>query len=1058
MNRSKFCFKFIGVALLTVMMFSVDFVLAGNKADDKQNEIVVAGLVRDAHTKLPIAAAQITVPGKNISAVTDDKGQFSIKLKSANDIIHVSAYDYNKREIAIVGRQNIVVDLYSDMFTGYFNQVVSVNGKTENSSLISSSKTIADVSKSTVQAADELLQSRLGGDVRAITRSGLSGGGASLFIRGINSINANAQPLFVIDGVVWNSMYDAVSIHNGYFANPLDNIDMNDIEDITVIKDGATIYGSKGANGVILINTKRAKSMVTKISVNVQTGMVTTPGSIPMMNGEQFRIYASEMLDSKGLIRNDVSGYGFLETDPTNAQIYNANHNVTDWANEVYQQGLSNSYTINATGGDEKAMYYFSLGYAANSGIVKTTDFERIHSRFNADFKLIDKLTMGMNIGFNRNQRTLQDDGMSSFSSPTWVSRIKSPFLNPYGFTSLGQQAQDYELADEFGTTNPSGLIESAINNLQKYRFNIGVLPAYKINSEFTLSTQFDYNLDKTVEGKFTPMGYTAVRHIDNYGDSYNQVSSQVMRNTAIYDDTRLTYEKKLDSKNYLKAIYGIRYIYNKYESDYIEEHNTGSNNNTTITGDYKYLQVRGINNETKSLSNYLNADYNYDNKYFFSGTVSMDGSSRFGRQTESGIHLFNRSWAIFPAVSGAWIVSGEEFMKNVSPVSFFKIRAGYGLTGNDGIADYEAMAYFSSVGFMSKANGLVLNNIENTAVQWETTGKANVGFDLGLFNDRLNVGLDLFSSKTSNLLVLRTLPIITGLASYWDNGGEMTNKGFELSLNWKTLNLKNLKWELGLNVGHYKNEITALPESDYTTQVYGGEVITAVGEAAGSFYGFKTAGVFATEAEATAADLKILNPDGSYTNFEAGDMIFVDQVADGVIDDKDKQVIGNPNPDLYGTITSKWSYKRFSLSTVFTYSYGNDVYNYYRSQLEAGKDFSNQTSLMATRWTAEGQVTNQPKAVYGDPMGNARFSDRWIEDGSYIRFKTVTLSYDLPVKSKYIEGVNLWVSANNLFTATNYLGLDPEFSAGNSVYYQGVDAGLIPQTKSYYIGVKLDL
>lgn len=1058
MNRSKFCFKFIGFVMLTVMMFSVDFVFAGNKADEKQSEIVITGLVRDAHTKLPLNAAQISVPGVNISAVTDEKGQFTLKLKSTNDIIHVSAYDYNKREIALLGKQNLVIDLYSDQFTGYFNQVVGVNGTIENSSLISSSKTVTELSKTGVLAADELLQTKLGADVRAISRSSLAGIGASLFIRGINSINANAQPLFVIDGVVWNSMYDAVSIHDGYFANPLDNIDMNDIENITVVKDGASIYGSKGANGVILINTKRAKSMVTKISVNVQTGMVTTPGSIPMMKGEQFRIYASEMLDSKGLIRNDVSGFGFLETDASNAKIYNANHNVTNWADEVYQKGLSNSYTINATGGDEKALYYFSLGYTSNTGIVKTTDFERIHSRFNADFKLIEKLTMGMNIGFNRIQRTLQDDGMSSYSSPTWVSRIKSPFLNPYGFTSLGQQAQDYELADEFGITNPSGLIESAINNLQKYRFNIGILPTYKITPELKLSSQFDYNLDKSVEGKFTPMGYTAVRMIEGYGKSYNQVSSQVMRNTSIYDDTRLTYEKKFDSKNYLKAIYGIRYIYNSYESDYIEEHNTGSNNNTTITGDYDYLQVDGINNETKSLSNYLNADYSYNNKYFLTGTVSMDGSSRFGRQTESGIHLFNRSWAVFPAISGAWIVSSEQFMKNIDPINFFKVRAGYGLTGNDGIADYEAMAYFSSVGFMSTANGLALNNIENTAVQWETTAKANLGFDLGLFNDRLNIGLDLFSSKTTNLLVLHTLPIITGLASYWDNGGEMDNKGFELSLNWKVLNLKNLKWEFGLNVGHYKNEITALPESDYTTRIYGGEVITAVGQAVGSFYGFKTAGVFATEAEATAADLKILNPDGSYTNFEAGDMIFEDKVADGIIDDKDKQIIGNPNPDLYGTINSKWSYKRFSLSTVFTYSYGNDVYNYYRSQLESGKDFSNQTSLMATRWTAEGQVTDQPKAVYGDPMGNARFSNRWIEDGSYIRFKTVTLSYDLPIKSNYIEGVNIWVSANNLFTLTNYLGLDPEFSAGNSVYSQGIDAGLQPMTKSYYLGVKFDL
>ncbi len=223
-------------------------------------------------------------------------------------------------------------------------------------------------------------------------------------------------------------------------------------------------------------------------------------------------------------------------------------------------------------------------------------------------------------------------------------------------------------------------------------------------------------------------------------------------------------------------------------------------------------------------------------------------------------------------------------------------------------------------------------------------------------------------------------------------------------------------------------------------------------------FYGYKTKGVFATQQDAAAANLKIKQVNGSTVDFGAGDIHFDDYVVDGIIDEKDKQVIGNPNPDLYGNITSKWMVKRFTLSTVFAYSYGNDVYNYYRSQLESGSGFYNQTTAMLNRWTADGQVTSQPRSVYGDPMGNARFSDRWIEDGSYLRFKNITLSYELPIKSKYFEGLNIWVAANNLFTVTNYLGLDPEFSAGNSVYYQGIDAGLIPQTKSYYVGIKLNL
>ena len=333
-----------------------------------------------------------------------------------------------------------------------------------------------------------------------------------------------------------------------------------------------------------------------------------------------------------------------------------------------------------------------------------------------------------------------------------------------------------------------------------------------------------------------------------------------------------------------------------------------------------------------------------------------------------------------------------------------------------------------------------------------------NGGVDLGLFNDRLSLSFDCFSSNTSNLLVVKQLPVIAGLGSYWTNGGTMQNTGYELSVNWKALNFKNFTWELGASVGHYANKITSLPVNDYTTQVFDGEVLTAVGQPMGTFYGYKTLGVFATQADADLAGLKKLNIDGTYSQFNAGDINFDDKTPDGIIDEKDKQIIGNSNPDLYGTITSKLSYKRISLSTVFTYSYGNDVYNYFRSQLESGKDFNNQTRVMINRWTAAGQVTDIPKAIYGDPMGNSRFSNRWIEDGSYLRLKTMTLSYDVPIKSNFIEGFNVWVSANNLLTLSKYLGLDPEFSVRNSVYYQGVDAGLVPLTKSYYIGVKFNL
>ncbi len=1057
MNRDFFCFKWQVIFVLTVLISWFGVLNAANPKAQPKNENNIRGVIIDARSKQPISAAQISIPEMGFSAVSDSTGSFEIQTLSPTANLHVIAFDYNSCDFPLRGQRLVKIQLYSDKFSPNYKNIQGLNGVVSSTTSDISIKGIDKFSYNTAISADDMLQTALGGDVRSISRSGTAGIGSSLFIRGINSLNANAQPLFVVDGVIWNNLYDVQSIHEGYFGNTLDNIDVNDIESISVLKDGTSIYGSKGANGVILIKTKRSNTSVTKISLDVSSGITTMPSKLPMMNGEDFRVYSSDLIGSTGVTGTDISSYNFLQTDPANS-LYNVYHNNTNWANEVFQNGSTNSYKINAMGGDDKAMYYFSIGLTNNSGVVKTTDMQRINSRFNADLNLLKNLKMGINIGFTRIERKLIDDGVDNYSSPVWMSYIKAPFLSPNSFTFTGQKSTDYAYTDDFQIGNPGAVINYSVNSMKSYRVNLGLLPTLKITPELTLSSQFDYDLDKDIEGHYIPMNFTPVQYLENLGYSYNKVSSQVMRNTAIFDETKLSYEKQFDILNHFRAILGWRYIYNYYESDFVEEHNTGSNNNTTITGTYAYLNVNGINNTTKSISNYLNLDYDFAKRYFVTATVSMDGSSRFGKQTEGGIHLFNRSWGLFPSVNGAWLVSSENFMKNINFIDLLKVRAGYGLTGNDGIPDYQALAYFASVRYMDRANGLILSNLENSTIQWETSAKVNGGIDLGLFNDRLSFSVDLFKTNISNMLMLRDFPTVSGLGKYWDNGGSMQNSGYEISANWKVLNLNSFKWEFGLSVGHYDNVVTQLPYGNYTTSVYGGEVLTAVGQPAGVFYGYKTAGVFATDAQAQAANLKIKNADGTFSTFGAGDMIFVDKNSDGIIDASDKQVIGNPNPKLYGSISNAFHYKNLSLNAVFTYSYGNSVYNYFRSQLESGSNFYNQTTAMLNRWTADGQVTNVPKAVIGDPMRNSRFSDRWIEDGSYLRLKTVTLSYKVPIKSNFIDGFNVWISANNLLTFTKYLGLDPEFSTNNSVYYQGVDAGLIPLTKSYYLGIKFDL
>jgi len=1048
--------KSISTMLFIVFCMSTQIVTAESK-DAKTAEHSLSGLVRDAHTKLPINAAQVKTLNGDASATTNELGVFKLKVSSSTALLNVSAFDYNVREFPVQGRDSVVIELYSDVFGNYYKMIEGPEGPVDNIVTTNSIKGVTDLNHTTAVTADEALQTEFGGNVRAINRSGISGMGASLFIRGLNSVNANAQPLFVIDGVIWNNLYDVASIHKGFFSNPLDNIDVNDIESISLMKDGTSLYGSKAANGVILIKTKRATSTVTKINLNIVTGMITTPKILPVMNSAGYKTYVTNIIGTTSLTNSEISQIPFLNDNPARST-YNLYHNNTNWSDQVYQSGVSKSYSINVNGGDEKALYYLTLGYTGNSGVVKTTDFQRYNLRLNADINLFPKVSLGVNVGFSRIDRKLVDDGVDSYTSPTWLSLTKAPFISPYTFTSLGVKTSEYTYADILGIGNPGGIINYSNNTLKQNSFNITLKPVFKVTPSILISEQFDYSLNKSNEDYYRPLFFTYPIYMTGLGYSSNERESQVSRNNSVFSDTRINYVKQFNSTNHLNVFLGTRYINNYYESDYVEGHNSGSNSSVNLPGSFTYLKTDGINNLTKSISNYANADYNYNNRYFLNAAVSMDASSRFGNQTSGGFSLFGHSWGVFPSVNGSWLISSEKFMKYISAVNLLKFRAGYGITGNDDIRDYQTQAYFSSLRFKSVGNGVILTNLANPQIQWETTGRVNLGMDMGLLNDRLALSLDVYSSNTSNLLTLRQFQDVAGLEAYWSNEGKLSNKGAEITLNAKLINLKNLHWEFGLSFGHYVNKITELPNGNYTTQVYGGEVLTSVGNPAGMFYGYKTLGVFATEAQATASKLKIQNNDGTYTSFGAGDVIFEDAHNDGVIDAKDKQIIGNPNPILYGTISNKFSYKKLTLSALFTYSYGNDVYNYQRSQLEAGTDFSNQSTTMLTRWVTEGQVTTQPKAVYGDPMGNARFSDRWIEDGSYIRLKTLMLSYNIPIKNNFIEGINIWVSANNVFTLTKYLGGDPEFSTQNSVLFQGVDAGLIPLSKSYYVGLKFNL
>jgi len=1058
---------FVGMLLATCGTLSAQEI--------KPDTLTVTGKVTDELTGKPLMGVQLWVADKRISAMTDENGAYKINVPTLHEVLLVTLPDYAAREIPLQGRTQIDLNLYPAHFNSGYGDLATLLGTDRKTIATQAANMETDFSRSTAMAVETDIEARMSSDVRAITRSGTPGVGAVMFIRGINSLNANAQPLIIVDDVIWDNQWDNTSVHEGFFSDPLANIDVKDIESITVLKDGNSLYGSKGANGVILIKTTRGKDMTTRIVANIYAGSNLKPRLPKMMNATQYRNYAQEQVVSQwvdylGYDRSTLETaiplrYPFMEEDPSK-QDYAKYHQDTDWSDYVYQNGFAQSYSLNVNGGDDIALYNFSMGYTSADGVVKNTGMDKITARFNSDIKINDKLKTAVDISLGRVTRTLRDQGVGTVSTPEFIALIKAPILTAYELDASGNPSSTKELADALDpvayrqVSNPVALIEDAMGTNSRLTFNMRVQPVWQINKHWTVSELFNYGLTTVKESFFIPEIGIAPQQLPNGSTATNEVRDLTQRQMTISTDTRLKWDlPMLPTEHNMSILGGFRYITNDYESDLPKGYNTGNDNIKVLKGksEENNAFVTGADDQWKSMSWYLNADYNYQKKYFATITAAADASSRFGTET-SGVSLMGVDWAIFPSLSGAWLISSEDFMSKATAINLLKLRAGYGLTGNDDISTYAGRAFLTTIKFSGKYNGLQLANIKNKAIQWETTAKANLGLDAHLFNERLTLSFDLFNSQTSNLLTLKRLDAISGLQSYWSNGGSLENYGYEFGFDLKLLNKRDFAWSLSAGIAHYTNKIKSLPDGDFTTDILDGTVLTAVGYPVGVFYGYRTLGVFSTSAEAAQSGLYREDASGKAVYYQAGDVHFADNNFDSKISDDDKQIIGDPNPDFYGSISNRFKYKRITLDVLCNYSVGNDVYNYVRSQLESGSTFYNQTVAVASRWQTEGDKTMVPKAAYGDPNGNNLFSDRWIEDGSYFRLKTITLSYDIPFDSPYLQGITVWASANNLWTWSQYLGSDPEFAMNNKVIYQGIDAGLTPLSKSFYVGLKFNL
>ena len=1053
------------------------------KVVDTNPTINIQGVVIDDATKDPIAGVRIQALNDNrYAAMTDAEGKFTIKVPTFATALFVQSPKYMSQQVSIIAgdaQQQIRIKMLSDTFSPMYENGTTITAKN------------SFVSHGGGLTIDEEMTEKFGGDIRMNMHSGNLEQGAAMFIRGISSINANAQPLVILDGVELDMQQNRESLHLGDIFNMLSTISPEDIDKVTVLKNATALYGARGANGVILIDTKRGHSMATRIDAKIGVGWTFTPSYPTMMNAAQYRNYAVEQLGTIPEVQQRIGSstnalqFNFLN-DAKDGYYYNTYHNDTKWIDYVYRTALTHHYSINVQGGDDIGMYNLSVAYIQTMKNTKETSFDRINVRFNTDISLLYNLYTKFDMSFSRSNTNLFDDGIPAdlnagvVTSPAFLSLIKSPLLYPYqynknieAFTSLLSDADDLYSTlknGNYSLANPLALMANGSgerkNRNENTFFNVTITPTYEITKDLKLTSHFSYYLNRNSQAYYRPNIGLPSFDIPNLGTVYSKTASIFSKEQNILSNTHIDWNKKFGAHT-VAAMGGFRYTYFSYDgSDLATQYSSKQDddkNPKLATGNNVYDNVSGADDVWKNMQWYVSGDYNYMNKYFASVSLLAESNSRFGSNANGGFKMAGVKWALFPSIQLGWVLTNEKWFPKNGLVDYLRLNAGFDMSGNDGISNYAARTSFNTVRYNYTEIGMQLTNVGNEEIKWETTSKLNVGLEANFLNNRLGLKANYFIHTTNDLLALKSFENpIGGINNYWTNDGKLRNTGFEVAVNGKPVSTRDWHLELGATLGHYKNEVKALANGDYTSSIYGvNNILTAVGNPVGVFYGYKTQGVFSTTEAAQAANLYIVDETGARQYFQAGDVHFVDQNGDHQIDENDKTIIGDPNPDIYGNIFLNLNWKRFTLGVNFNYSVGNDVFNYQRSILNSGATLYNQQVAEIAHWRYEGQQTDLPRLCYGDPMGNNRFSDRWIEDGSYLRMKSVVLSYQIPIPESWqswLQGISVWAEGRNLFTLTKYKGNDPEFSVSNNQLYQGIDAGNIAQGRIFSMGVKINL
>lgn len=962
----------------------------------QQERITISGRITSAEDGSTIPGATVLVRGTTQGTTSDLNGSYQIVVLPENTHLIFSFVGMITQEVAINNRTIINVFLVPAVLD--LGELVVVGYGTESRRLVSGSLGVVsdeELRETPLKTIDGVLQGRSAG-VYISQNSGTPGGSNTVRVRGNSSISAGNEPLYVIDGIpMTTGNYGQIGF-SGQNINALSDINPNDIESITILKDAAAaaIYGARATNGVILITTRRGSQQRTNINFNGSTGWQEVAKQLEMMNADQWLEYMGQ------------------QPDPSNP----VNINYLD---EIFRAAPMNSYELSASGGDEKTQFFMSGNYFDQTGIILGTDFQRLNGRMNLDHQLNRNLKIGGSLGtsYSLNNRVEGDRSLHGVL-PNSISR---PPVYPI-YNEDGTYNQDGFFA------NPIAIGKEAINEAHSYRTIGNVFADIRIIENLSFSTRWGMDYLSLREHSYDPV-------TTRQGATTNGLGIEAQTNVLnIVSNNLFRYTNTFSALHNVEALAGYSFEMFKRRNQYAE--------GIDFPGAYfQYLLDAGTIRlaEARATDRGINSyfgqlKYNYDYKYIISLSGRFDGSSKFGT---------NNRYGFFPAASLAWRLSEVAFFQDMNlPVNEFRLRTSYGLTGNDGIPDFAFMDLYSGRANYLSRPGIAPSGMSNNLLKWETTTQFNIGADIEFFKERIALAFDYYYNVTSDLLFNRPISLTSGFGSITTNIGELENKGLELSLN--TVNIKTsiFQWESKFNLSHNKNEIVSLYKDQNLLDLdrYSPSAVI-VGQPMSVFFGFRSLGV---------------DP-------STGDLVFDDVDGNSVINSNDRVVIGDPNPLFTGGFLNSLTYGQFDLSFFIQFSYGNDIFNATRIFTEA-MTFAdeNQSVAILRRWQNLGDITDIPRADADNINSNNRISSRFVEDGSYARLKNLTLSYLMD--KRLIERIGarsarIYVSGANLFTITNYSGMDPEVNyRGDSNLLRATDFFTYPQARTYTIGINLGL